>query len=81
MPKYFYHVGDGRARDREGLWLDDLPSARLEAVRFTGHMLDQAAHAGWTGNAWSMQVCDEIGAVLWEISLAITDGAGMRSPA
>ena len=40
MPRYFFHVQDGSDfPDLQGTVLDDLPAARLEAVRFAGSLL------------------------------------------
>ena len=64
MPRYFFHVRNGRDFvDTEGTELPDKIAARTEAVRSSGEMLrglkDDAGF--WSGDDWLMSVTDEAG--------------------
>ena len=73
MPRYFFHVLDGRALlDREGTELPNLASARSEAVRTAGEILSEM-DGSWTGTAWRMSVADEEGIVLLTLDFMATD--------
>ncbi len=48
MPRYFFHVDDGRlAPDRVGLDLPDLEAVRGEAVTAAGSMICEAQNTFW----------------------------------
>ena len=51
MPRYFFHVRDGRhAGDKEGVELADLKAAQTEATKHAGALLIQHAAEFWNGN-------------------------------
>jgi hypothetical protein len=71
MPRYFFHVMDGRASvDREGTELATVDEARTEAIRTAGEIL---RHQGakdsnvWSGNPWHMTVADEAGDTVFSL--------------
>lgn len=78
MPRYFFHVEDGRDLDVEGLEMPDFDSARKEAIRFAGCQIEMAADHLVIGELWSMEVCDEFGARC--MALAFSIAAGPASP-
>lgn len=72
MPRYFFHVEDGRsARDDEGFELADLRAARERAVVFAGDLLRHEAAQTCSGNDWQMKVCDEAGETLLTLGFFI----------
>lgn len=74
MPRYFFHVMDGPASiDGEGTELIDVAEARREAVRTAGEMLATGECDGMLkGRPWSMQVADETGRLVYDLSFAAT---------
>ncbi|WP_379071637.1 DUF6894 family protein [Mesorhizobium sp. UC22_110] len=72
MPRYFFHVIDGRAViDTTGLVLNNDTEARIEALRGAGQMLDDEGMNLWLGNRWSLTVVDEDGFVLFNLRFAV----------
>jgi len=64
VPRYFFHVRDGRDYpDDEGSEFPDLPAVRAEAIRSSGEMLrdNKGVDDFWTGHDWTMNVTDEAG--------------------
>ena len=64
MPRYFFHVRDGKdLPDTEGSELPDLNAVRTEALKASGEMLrDNKGGADfWSGHDWTMNVHDEAG--------------------
>ena len=64
MPRYFFHVRDGKDfPDTEGSELPDLDAVRTEALKASGEMLrDSKGRAEfWSGDDWTMNVTDEAG--------------------
>lgn len=62
MPRYFFHVVDGRALiDAEGVELTGVDEARKEAIRTAGQMLADAGKKFWKGKDWQMTVADAAG--------------------
>jgi hypothetical protein len=59
MPRYFFHVIDGREIiDSEGSELADLKEARMEAIRLAGSILRDEGDKFWNGSEWHMNVTD-----------------------
>jgi len=59
MPRYFFHVIDGREIiDREGLELSGLKEVRAEAIRTAGAILRDEGDKFWNGTEWHMNVTD-----------------------
>ncbi|WP_414694091.1 DUF6894 family protein [Phenylobacterium sp.] len=68
MPRYFFHVADTLViPDREGVELDDLCVARVEAVRVAGEMLRDHAPEFWNSGEWKVIVTGEDRLVLFSI--------------
>jgi hypothetical protein len=60
MPRYFFHVIDGRfIVDRDGTQLADLQAARVMAIQTAGEMIQDAGREFWDGTEWQMHVTDE----------------------
>ena len=71
MPRYFFHVQDGRDMpDDEGTVLADGAAARVMAVTTAGELIRDHARAFWTHGDWQMQVVDEQGATVCELRFA-----------
>ena len=71
MPRYFFHVQDGRDfLDQEGSVLDDDDAARVEAVACSGELIRDRAKAFWTDGNWRMHVVDEAGATVCKLRFA-----------
>ena len=59
MPRYYFHVVDGRVSlDTEGTELADLMQARVEAIRTAGEILRREGEQFWKGGDWRMTVAD-----------------------
>ncbi|RYF38270.1 MAG: hypothetical protein EOO38_25035 [Cytophagaceae bacterium] len=68
MPRYFFHVIDGRAMlDTEGTEFPNLEKARSEAVRTAGSIIASEGIEAWGNNRWRMVLADEKGAVLFSL--------------
>lgn len=80
MPRYFFHIHDGRHRtDTDGIELVDLEAARKEVLRIIGElMVDNAMGDIWSGGEWVMTVADETARELFSIRLSTSrrNGAG-----
>lgn len=63
MPRYFFHVHDGRdIPDTEGSEISSLDRVRYEAVRTAGELLREGGRSDlWSGEQWKMVVTDENG--------------------
>ena len=62
MPRYYFHVEDGKVQcDDVGLELRDIATAQTEALRVSGELLNggpyTTAHL-WNGAPWRMWVTD-----------------------
>jgi hypothetical protein len=75
MPRYFFHVMDGRAQvDSEGTELPDITAVRKEAVRTAGEMLAGADVAQLpSGMPWQMTVADETGKTVYSLRFESKD--------
>jgi hypothetical protein len=74
MPRYHFHVADGRDYpDLQGTELADLAAARYEALRFTGSLLADHEHNFWNGADWSMRVTDAIDLTLFTLNFSATN--------
>jgi len=72
MPKYFFHVMNGRAIvDTVGLLLADDNEARRQALHGAGEMLADEGMSLWLGNAWVMTVTDRDGFVLSNLRISV----------
>lgn len=75
MPRYHFNVEDGRSiPDLEGAELPDLASARSEAVRLAGRLLDDDPQLFCRTGHWSVVVTDEAGLALFGLDIRAWDG-------
>jgi hypothetical protein len=60
MPRYYFHVKDGRdLPDLDGTELADITAARQAAVTLSGEILrDGIGDTLWSGIPWEIQVTD-----------------------
>lgn len=80
MPRYHFHVSDGRDYpDLQGTILANLAEARVEAVRFSGHLLGDEAEKFWEGEEWTMRVTDEKDLTLFTLMFVATESAATLS--
>lgn len=82
MPRYYFHVEDGRSYpDEEGVELADIDAARINATRMFGAMLCDDPTTFWNGDEWTLKVTDEEGLVLFCVHfVAIDSPVGQRHP-
>jgi hypothetical protein len=74
MPRYFFHVVDGRdIIDREGTELPGLREARAEAIRTAGAILRDEGDAFWKGEEWQMNVTDLTGQSVLKLRFSADD--------
>ena len=73
MPRYHFHCVDGsRIPDYDGMSLPDLATARQEAVRFAGEVLQSEPALLWQKGQWRVEVTGEDGVLLFTlVTLAI----------
>ena len=77
MPRYHFHIFDGRdQRDEDGIELPDFQTAQVEAIRFAGELLKDRAHHIALSEEWRMEVTDENNLILLRL-----DFAAVPSPA
>ena len=56
MPRYFFHVIDGKdLPDHEGTVLANADEARAEAIMLSGAMLKESASTFWNNGQWHMR--------------------------
>lgn len=69
MPRYFFHIDDGVSiPDIEGTELPDLATARAEAVKASGAILEDFDGDFWqSAKPWVMSVTDETGMLQFEL--------------
>ena len=78
MPRFFFHVHDGRAvLDEEGTELPDFDQARREAIRLAGQILDNEAPNLELAEDWHMDVTDESGLILFRLDFTLTASAAV----
>src|SRR5215204_5479253 len=62
MPRYFFHVIDGRALlDKVGTELAGLDEARTQALETATELLRRSAETIWNGCPWQMAVANAAG--------------------
>jgi hypothetical protein len=75
MPRYFFHVADGRdIPDLEGTVLPSPAEARSEAIRTAGEIIKSEGAEFWDGTEWQMTVKDEAGASMFTLRFSAADG-------
>ncbi|WP_334161221.1 DUF6894 family protein [Phenylobacterium sp.] len=76
MPRYHFNVEDGRSiPDPEGTELPGLESARREAVRMAGRLMEDDPAHFWSTGAWSVVVTDDADRTLFILDFRARDGA------
>ena len=74
MPRYFFHVIDGRdIIDNEGTELSGLKAARTEAIHLAGAILRDEGDAFWKGEEWQMNVTDLTGQSVLKLRFSAAD--------
>ena len=77
MPRFHFNVHDGHdIKDGEGVELLDFSTARREAIRLSGAILEDEADQFGAGEDWRLEVTDETGLILFLMTFSI-----MQSPA
>jgi hypothetical protein len=80
MEKYHFDIDDGELSwDAEGTDLEDLASAKCEAVRMAGQVICDAAGSFWDRAEWKMTVRTGAGLVLFQLHILGTEGTGGTS--
>lgn len=75
VPRYHFNVEDGESiPDLEGAELPDLASARAEAVRLAGRLLDDDPQLFCRRGHWRLVVADPSGAALFGLDIRAWDG-------
>ena len=81
MPRYFFHVIDGRGvRDDEGVELPDAHVAQAEAIRLTGEILRDMSGRFRDGAEWRLEVEDERARVLLVLRVSAETRHGEAGP-
>jgi hypothetical protein len=71
MPRYFFHVHDGKdIPDHTGVELAGPEEARDKAVTACGEALKDLDGAFWVSEEWTMRVTDEAGATVCELKFS-----------
>ena len=81
VPRYFFHVYDGYSTtDTEGTELPDWHSARREAIRLAGQILNDEADKLLLGEGWRMEVTDVAGHTLFQLDFCFTESSAVQTP-
>jgi hypothetical protein len=72
LPRYFFHVEDGRLfPDTEGTELIDLDAAKAAAVGAAAELLKGLHRTIWkSGRPWKMRVTDHVGRLLLTLNFS-----------
>ena len=74
MPRYFFHVIDGRdILDHVGTVLSSPSEARAEAIRTAGAILRDEGDKFWDGTEWHMTVTDASGCSICKLRFSAVD--------
>ncbi len=72
MPRFFFHVIDGRTLvDNSGVELPDVAAARNEAIRSAGAILASEGQDNWQAGPWQMVVADENAITVLSLNIQI----------
>lgn len=73
MPKYYFHVIDGRnIPDDHGTELLDDTAAQTEAREVAGQLIRDFGPTFWDHDAWHLNVVNELGQSVLTLSCAIS---------
>ncbi|MEL6064001.1 MULTISPECIES: DUF6894 family protein [unclassified Methylobacterium] len=82
MPRFYFHVHDGcSVLDPDGTELADPQAARLEAIRIAGDILKHDAHRIALGEDWRIEVTDDTGLILFQMTFLVIESPVMRRAA
>jgi len=69
MPRFFFDIEDVELQpDREGVELEGLNAARIEAVRRSGQLLSDAPDRFWSVGEWKCTCRDDKGLILFVLN-------------
>jgi len=76
MPRYFFDIADGtelEESDDDGVELEGLNAARIEAVRLSGELLKSYPDRFWSTGEWSCTVRDDTRLILFVLHFYACD--------
>lgn len=77
MPRYFFHIIDGRdMRDEEGTELPDIYVAQSQAIYLTGEVLRDMGARFWDRGGWRLEVENDRAQILFVLHVLAEE----RSP-
>ena len=78
MPRYYFHLNDGREDpDLDGLDLPSTEAARIAAVRFAGELLQERDDEFRPGADWRVNVTDSTGLILFTLDIGMSHSAAV----
>lgn len=81
MPLFFFDVSDEtEIEDDDGIELEGLSAARIEAVRLAGELLRHYPDRFWSVGDWSCTVRDEDRRVLFVLNFSASEGPDLLTP-
>ena len=81
MPRYFFHTADGtHQRDYDGSELPNVSSARKEAIRFAGALLNENPELLWDGHDFRVNVTDAAGKLVVAVIMLAVDASDEAMP-
>ena len=76
MPRYFFHVDHHESEpDGEGSELPDIQTARAQAVRLCGEMIQELDGTFWKAPLWQLKVTDHDQRLLFTLTFSAEDHA------
>lgn len=74
MPRFHFNIHDGKSiLDEEGTVLPDWQTARIEAVRLAGRILQDEAQSIALGEDWRIEVTDDAGLILFQMTFLVVE--------
>jgi len=74
IPRFRFHLADGlRETDPELAHFPDAESAKMEAARFAGELLQSQPSALWAKGQWRVEVTDENNVLMWSVTVIAVD--------
>lgn len=76
MPRFFFHVHDGRLiRDESGTELADQEAARTAAAQLAGRLLIDKPAEFWNAGEYAVEVEDDQGRLLFSLKFSAEDAS------
>ena len=76
MSRYHFNVYDGvTSIDKEGTVLPNWRTARIEAVRLAGQLLEAKASKFNLDEDWRMEVTDSLGLILFRLDFTLIESS------